>query len=117
MSYKEQTTYDLRVSESRRMRTRYPDRVPVIVENSTKGTKLPQIDKKKYLVPNDLTVGNFTYIIRKRIKLPPEQAMFIMINGNLCPTSSLMGSIYSTHADECGFLFVTIMGENTFGMN
>jgi GABA(A) receptor-associated protein len=27
------------------------------------------IDKKKYLVPADLTVGQFVYVIRKRIKL------------------------------------------------
>jgi GABA(A) receptor-associated protein len=38
------------------------------------------IDKKKYLVPADLTVGQFVYVIRKRIKLSPEKAIFIFVD-------------------------------------
>jgi GABA(A) receptor-associated protein len=45
------------------------------------------IDKKKYLVPADLTVGQFVYVIRKRIKLSPEKAIFIFVNEILPPTA------------------------------
>lgn len=51
---------------------------------------MPDIDKKKYLVPSDLTVGQFVYVIRKRIKLSPEKGIFIFINNVLpatCRTS------------------------------
>ena len=34
----------------------------------------------RYLVPADLTVGQFVYVIRKRIKLEPEKAIFIFVN-------------------------------------
>ena len=37
---------------------------------------LPSIDKQKYLVPADLTIGQFVYVIRKRIKLSAERAFF-----------------------------------------
>ena len=40
----------------------------------------------RYLVPADLTVGQFVYVIRKRIKLPPEKAIFVFINNYLPPT-------------------------------
>jgi hypothetical protein len=31
-------------------------------------------------VPQDLTVGQFVYVIRKRIKLPAEKAIFIFVD-------------------------------------
>ncbi|KAF5729860.1 autophagy-related protein 8f [Tripterygium wilfordii] len=57
----------------------------VIVEKSER-TDIPNIDKKKYLVPADLTVGQFVYVIRKRIKLSAEKAIFIFVDNVLPPT-------------------------------
>ena len=37
----------------------------------------------------DLTVGQFIYVIRKRIKLPPERALFIFANNVIPPTGAL----------------------------
>jgi GABA(A) receptor-associated protein len=76
---------------------------------------IPDIDKKKYLVPQDLTVGQYVYVIRKRIRLSPEKAIFIFVNNVLPPTAALMSSIYEEQKDEDGFLYVTFSGENTFG--
>lgn len=68
------------------------------------------------MVPADLTVGQFVYVIRKRIKLSPEKAIFIFVSGNvLPPTASLMSTVYEEHKDEDGFLYITYSGENTFG--
>ena len=39
----------------------------MIVEKAEK-SDISDIDKQKYLVPADLTVGQFVYVIRKRIK-------------------------------------------------
>ena len=68
-----------RKSEAERIRAKYPDRVPVICEKADR-SDIPDIDKKKYLVPADLTVGQFHYVIRKRIKLAPEKALFFYKN-------------------------------------
>lgn len=75
-----------RKKEAERIKAKYPDRLPVIVERVEK-SDIPVIDKKKYLVPADLTVGQFMYVIRKRIKLNPEKAIFIFVNGTLPPVS------------------------------
>ena len=40
----------------------------------------------RYLVPADLTVGQFVYVIRKRIKLSSEKAIFIFVDNVLPPT-------------------------------
>ena len=77
-----------RQAEAQRIRSKYPDRIPVICEKADR-SDIPDIDKKKYLVPSDLTVGQFVYVIRKRIKLSPEKAIFIFINNVLPPTGRL----------------------------
>ncbi|KAF8831534.1 hypothetical protein HHX47_DHR1000755 [Lentinula edodes] len=103
-----------RKAEAERIRQKYPDRIPVICEKADR-TDIPTIDKKKYLVPSDLTVGQFVYVIRKRIKLAPEKAIFIFVDEVLPPTAALMSAIYEEHKDEDNFLYVSYSGENTFG--
>ena len=103
-----------RKQEAGRIRDKYPDRIPVIVEKAEK-SDIPDIDKKKYLVPADLTVGQFVYVIRKRIKLSPEKAIFVFVNNVLPPTAALMSSIYEEHKEDDGFLYIAYSGENTFG--
>eukprot|EP00339_Tiarina_fusa_P000177 CAMPEP_0117042142 /NCGR_PEP_ID=MMETSP0472-20121206/29371_1 /TAXON_ID=693140 ORGANISM="Tiarina fusus, Strain LIS" /NCGR_SAMPLE_ID=MMETSP0472 /ASSEMBLY_ACC=CAM_ASM_000603 /LENGTH=121 /DNA_ID=CAMNT_0004753313 /DNA_START=15 /DNA_END=380 /DNA_ORIENTATION=+ len=112
--FKEEHPIEKRRQEAQRMRDKYPDRIPVIVEKAT-GSDIPDIDKKKYLVPTDLTVGQFVHVIRKRIKLTPEKAIFIFVNNVLPPTAALMSTIYEERKDEDGFLYITYNGENTFG--
>jgi GABA(A) receptor-associated protein len=107
--------FEERLSESTKIIEKYPDRVPIIVERSLDCNNIPQIDKKKYLVPNDLTVGQFIYIIRKRISLEPDKAIFIFVKNNLPAPARDIVEIYKEYKDEDGFLYVTYSGENTFG--
>jgi len=103
------------VSSARTARlTPSPPASQVIVEKAEK-SDIPDLDKKKYLVPADLTVGQFVYVIRKRIKLSPEKAIFVFVNNVLPPTAALMSSIYDEHKDDDGFLYIAYSGENTFG--
>ncbi|GMH07178.1 hypothetical protein Nepgr_009018 [Nepenthes gracilis] len=113
-SFKLEHPLERRQAEAARIREKYPDRIPVIVERAEK-TDIPDIDKKKYLVPADLTVGQFVYVVRKRIKLSPEKAIFIFVKNILPPTAAMMSAIYEENKDEDGFLYMTYSGENTFG--
>lgn len=90
---------------------KYEDRIPVICEKYER-SDIATIDKKKYLVPADLTVGQFVYVIRKRIKLEPEKAIFIFVEETLPPTAMLMADLYKQYQDEDGFLYITYSGEN-----
>lgn len=103
-----------RKAEATKIRQRFNNRIPIICERAEK-SNLPEIDKKKYLVPYDLTIGQFVYVIRKRIHLPAEKAIFIFVNDILPPTAASMSSIYEEHKDEDGFLYVLYSSENTFG--
>ncbi|KAK3434569.1 hypothetical protein EUGRSUZ_D02047 [Eucalyptus grandis] len=113
--FKQEHDLEKRRAEAARIREKYPDRIPVIVEKAER-SDIPNIDKKKYLVPADLTVGQFVYVIRKRIKLSAEKAIFIFVDNVLPPTGAIMSAIYEDKKDEDGFLYVTYSGENTFGL-
>ncbi|CAH8392919.1 unnamed protein product [Eruca vesicaria subsp. sativa] len=113
-TFKEEHDLEKRRAEAARIREKYSDRIPVIVEKAEK-SDIPTIDKKKYLVPADLTVGQFVYVIRKRIQLSSEKAIFIFVDNVLPPTGALMSAVYEEKKDDDGFLYVTYSGENTFG--
>lgn len=113
-AYNTQTRTEKRKSEAERIRAKYPDRVPVICEKADR-SDIPDIDKKKYLVPADLTVGQFHYVIRKRIKLAPEKALFLFCSNSIPPNAALMSTVYEEQKDEDGFLYIQYSGESTFG--
>jgi len=113
-SFKQQHSFEKRKSEADRIRLKYPDRIPIIAEKNAK-SDIKDIDKKKYLVPADLTMGQFVYVIRKRIQLPADQAVFIFVKDTLPSPAALMAQVYKENADEDGFLYVTYSGESTFG--
>jgi len=106
---------DERKRESKSVREKYPDRVPVICEKHDKAMTMVDIDKKKYLVPSDLPVAQFIVVIRKRLRLTREQAIFLFVNGHIPSTNALMNQIYDEHRDEDGFLYITYAPESTFG--
>ncbi len=81
MNYKQtHPDFEKRKAEAERIRERFPDRIPVICEKSDT-SRLPNIDKTKYLVPNDLSAYHFNFIIRKRINLPEKDSLYFFVNG------------------------------------
>lgn len=114
-SFKQSHPFDERKIEADRIRAKYPDRIPIICERAAGSSNVPNIDKKKYLVPNDLTLGQFVYVVRKRLLLNEGQAIFIFVNGIIPPTGVLIQTIYENHYDKDGFLYMSYSGENVFG--
>lgn len=112
--FKKKFPFEKRKDEAARIRAKYPYRIPVIVQKRD-GAEIQDIDKNKYLVPNDITVGQFLYVIRKRIRLDPEQAIYIFVNNMLPPTSTLMSVLYQEQKDADGFLYAIYSGESMFG--
>jgi GABA(A) receptor-associated protein len=116
ITFKEKLTFEQRLNESINIRNRFYGRIPVIVEAALNASRdLPIIDKSKFLVPGDLTLGQFIFIIRRRLVLPSEKALFVFVNNNLPLTSDLMREIYGNYRDNDGFLYLNYTSENTFG--
>jgi len=115
LSFREEHSFKKRKSEADRILKKYPDRIPVIIEKSKNNSSLLNIDKHKFLVPSDLTLGQFSFVIRSRLKLDSNQAMFLFINNKILPTASLICQIYKDEKDKDGFLYAEYSGENCFG--
>jgi len=114
--FKDKYDFNQRLSESQRILFKYPDRIPIICQkNKRASVDCPIIDKQKYLVPSDLSVGQFIYIIRKRLKLKQDKALYIFTNGNIPNVGKMISNVYAEHKDSDGFLYIYYNLENTFG--
>ena len=116
-NYKSLFTKQQRLEESSRMLKKYPNRRPIICDRSSHHNKdIPALDKRKYLVPDDCTIGDFMYVIRKRIRIPPEKSIFLFIaDMNMVPIGKTINEVYDEYKDDDGFLYITFAGESTFG--
>ncbi len=115
VSYKESRNIVARIRESSEIMKRYPNKIPVIVEKARQAVDIPTIDRSKFLCPDDLTLGQFIYVIRKRMTIPPEKALFVFVQNTMPMSSQFMRELYYSHKDVDGFLYMTYAGENTFG--
>ncbi|NXO01120.1 GBRAP protein, partial [Rhinopomastus cyanomelas] len=87
--YKEEHPFEKRRCEGEKIRKKYPDRVPVRAEERGGLGSLP--------LPNTFpppAVGQFYFLIRKRIHLRAEDALFFFVNNVIPPTSATMGQLY-----------------------
>ena len=115
MSYKKMPITE-RILQSKKILSLYPDRIPVIILKNDTCSDIPEIDKSNYLVPIDFKLGQLHHIIRKRIKLSPEVAIFLFVdNKKIYSVNELIKNIYEEHKSEDGFLYITYTGEKTFG--
>nr|DBA29593.1 TPA: hypothetical protein GDO54_005665 [Pyxicephalus adspersus] len=96
--YKEEHPFEKRRSEGEKIRKKYPDRVPVSAGPIHKGQEL------------------FYFLIRKRIHLRAEDALFFFVNNVIPPTSATMGQLYQEHHEEDCFLYIAYSDESVYGM-
>ena len=54
------------------------------------GSQIVEIDKRKYLVPSDITVAQFMWIIRKRIQMPSEKAIYLFVDKTVPQSRSVL---------------------------
>lgn len=113
MTYKTEKHESERCRESSAMMCRFPDRIPIIVEK--KNEKVLDINKRKFMTPRSLTMGQFVFVIRKRLKLKSSEAIFVFSNNRLVNQSTTMAQVYECDKDDDGFLYLMYDFENTFG--
>merc|ERR1711959_452414 len=91
--FKENHPKEKREELARKIREKYPDRIPVIVERGKN-------------VPDDLTVGKFTIEIKKHLKpdsgeaIDSAKAIFLFVNGkSLTKSSDKLSLVYEQNRD------------------
>lgn len=94
------------------LRLKYPEKIPVIIE----AHQDISLDKVKYLVPLDLLVYQFFYVIRKRLNFDESTSLFMFTEDNtLLKGSDSLSCIYNKYKNEDGFLYFKIVKEKSYG--
>ena len=115
--FKNERDFEQRCQETSSIKLKHPYKCPVVVQRSYKEEQIEEIDRNKFLVPNDMTIHGLLYILRKRLKLQNEsQALYLFTEkGVLFTTNILVSQIYDTQKDDDGYLYLFYNSENTFG--
>lgn len=114
--FKMLNSYEKRRVESARLKEKYSDKIPIIIEKSDTSAQLPNIDKQKFLMQREITIGQLLYIIRSKINLDQSESIFLLVNNNTFPsTTATIGNVYDEHGDKDGFLYITYSSQQTFG--
>jgi GABA(A) receptor-associated protein len=112
--YKREKTLKERQDESANILKKYAGHVPVIVDKDPR-SRLPDIERQKFLVPSDLSIGHFVYVVRKRIDLQATDAIFLFVNRKLPPPNATMGQLYQENRDEDGFMYCSYSSDTAYG--
>lgn len=99
----------LRISDE--ILLKHSSSVPIIVD-AKKDIKL---NKNKYIVPRNLSIGQFLYVLKKKINIKSNESIFLLCNKTIVPNTELIRNFYESHKDEDGFLYIIVTLENTFG--
>jgi GABA(A) receptor-associated protein len=97
-----------------RIALKYPGRVPVLMAKHTSAVDLPDLPKQRFLVPSDLSLGQFVYVVRKHLTIAPEKALFLFVANTLQPSSVMMNELYHRFGKD-GALRIIYTSEATFG--
>jgi GABA(A) receptor-associated protein len=110
------STPRLKPGELDRVRTKFPDRIPIFITKvAKKNDTLPDISRHKFLVPSTFTYAELIYTIRKWLKLPPQHAIFVFIQNTIPSSSELVADLYEKYKSSDQVLRVEYTSENAFG--
>uniref|UniRef100_A0A1I8F5Q7 Autophagy-related protein n=1 Tax=Macrostomum lignano TaxID=282301 RepID=A0A1I8F5Q7_9PLAT len=103
-SFKAKKSLGQRQAESYHIKTKFPAKIPVIVERYEKERTLPHLDKTKFL---GSPWASLPLIIRNRMKIDHSQSIASM--------SATIAEIYEEERDEDGFLYMSYASQEMFG--
>lgn len=115
--FKTAKSFEDRCAEVGRIKKKYTDRIPVVCEYFAFSKKdETKLDKNKFLVPGSMTLSSFMLLLRKRLALGHEKALFLFTQSGLVQATMSMAMLYQEAQDADGFLYVAVRPENVYGM-
>ena len=94
--------------------TNNSNRVPVIVYQSN-NSRLPSLDKNKFLINQDMLLSEFKYIVQRKLNLRFTEALFLFIDFELVNNTMKIGELYNKRKSQDNVLYLKYCEENVFG--
>lgn len=111
--YKIKKTFKERLNESQIILKKYPEKVPIIINECSEDLKDKL--KRKMLIQKDMTVVQYMQSLRTKFNINSGESILMFINGSLPTSSTLIGYLYEKNKENDGFLYISILKENVFG--
>ena len=112
-----------RKNECKQILAKYPNKIPIICEKDPNCKNLPDLEKTKFLVANELTVAQFNFMVRKRAKIEEENTAFYLLANSKKGQYNLTGDIllseiYAKYNNpDDGFLYIIYTSALVWGYN
>lgn len=103
--------FEERKRSSEIIMNKHSESIPIIVDCKSN----IELNKKKYIVPKTLNVGQFISTIRKKINIDSSQSIFLLCNNTMISNNQMIINIYNKHHHADGFLYIILTLENVFG--
>ena len=141
LTYKDRVSFEDRVKEAEDTKSRYPNKVPLIIERHKSEKYLPEMDKVnnrrhrdfdlsltfcflqiKWLVPQEMSLAQLSGVIKQRLEIPPQadQQLFLLIQSpdlgpSLPSLLTSLSSLHSSHSNTDGFLYLHYSSQESYG--
>ena len=114
--FKKNNTLENRIEQFEKIQKEYPEKIPIIIEKGN-NSKIDKNIKSKYILATNLTMAELIQIIRGKLEIEPEMALFFLVNGKISiPSDGCLGEIYEKYKDkQDGFLYITYSEEMVYG--
>lgn len=111
--FKSKHSFEKRKQQSHKLLEKYPDKIPIIFEKIE--YNFNAILPYNLLVPKHITIAEINSVIRKKLKITKEQAIFLFVEQDIICPNCVAEEIYYHYKDNDGFLYIQYTFENTFG--
>jgi len=125
-SYKNSVSFNARKEATKNILNKYPDKCPIYLtfDNKIKLKQKAGTNFNKYIINNNLTIGQYMQVLKKRVEMGEKIALTLFVNiykndkliNTILPTLSMsIEQAYTQFCDADGFLYMNLVAENTFG--
>lgn len=116
MSSIEATSFEQRLQQANRFKTKFPNALPVVIQKDQRSSLPSSLHNQLFLAPRTLGAGDFLALIRKKASLAKTQTIIMFVGkNNLVTPDNTLFELYNKYSEDDGFLYVLCTDHEVYG--